>query len=45
MFARQTAEISLLIDAAKLHARLDAPFDADGLAASVPNETFIAAYP
>jgi hypothetical protein len=45
LFARQTAEISLLIDPAKLHARLDAPFDADGLAACVPNETFVAAHP
>lgn len=45
MFARQTAEISLLIDPAKLHARLDEPFDVEGLATSVPNETFVAAHP
>lgn len=45
LFARQTAEISLLIDPVRLHARLDAPFDADGLAAGVPNETFVAAHP
>ncbi|BBY20699.1 hypothetical protein [Mycobacterium stomatepiae] len=45
LFARQTAEISLLIDRDSLHARLAAPFDADGLAASVPNQTFVAAHP
>lgn len=45
LFARQTAEISLLTDSDTLHARLDAPFDADGLAAGVPNETFVAAHP
>jgi hypothetical protein len=45
MFARQTAEISLLIDPAKLHDRLDEPFDVEGLATSVPNETFVAAHP
>ncbi len=45
LFARQTAEISLLTDSATLRARLDAPFDADGLAAGVGNETFVAAHP
>ncbi|MCV7429861.1 hypothetical protein [Mycobacterium montefiorense] len=45
LFARQTAEISRLIDSDGLHARLDAPFDAAGLAAGVPNDTFIAAHP
>ncbi|MEE6138442.1 hypothetical protein SKC41_19190 [Mycobacterium sp. 050128] len=45
LVARQTAEISLLIDRERLHARLDAPFDVAGLAAGVPNETFVAAHP
>jgi hypothetical protein len=45
LFARQTAEISLLLDRGRLHARLDAPFDVDGLAAGVSNETFVAAHP
>jgi hypothetical protein len=45
LFARQTAEISLLLDREKLHARLDAPFDVEALAAGVPNETFVAAHP
>jgi hypothetical protein len=45
LFARQTAEISLLTDPEKLHARLGGPFDVDGLAAGVPNKTFVAAHP
>jgi hypothetical protein len=45
LFARQTAEISLLIDRDKLRARLDHPFDVEGLVAGVPNETFLAAHP
>ncbi|BBX43840.1 hypothetical protein [Mycobacterium simiae] len=45
LLARQTAEISLLIDREKLRARLEAPFDAAELAAGVANETFVAAYP
>ncbi|HTY35238.1 hypothetical protein [Mycobacterium sp.] len=45
LFARQTAEIRLLTDPGKLHARLDAPFDVAGLAAGVSNETFVAALP
>jgi hypothetical protein len=45
LFARQTAEISLLIDREELHGRLDRPFDVDELAAGVPNETFVAAHP
>jgi hypothetical protein len=45
LFARQTAEIRLLTDPGKLHARLDAPFDVEGLAAAVSNETFVAAHP
>ncbi|SPM36831.1 hypothetical protein BN1232_02819 [Mycobacterium rhizamassiliense] len=45
LFARQTAEIRLLIDRESLHARLDRPFDVEELAARVPNETFVAAHP
>lgn len=45
LFARQTAEISQLVDPGKLRARLDAPFDVERLAAGVPNETFLAAHP
>ncbi|BAX92631.1 hypothetical protein [Mycobacterium shigaense] len=45
LFARQTAEISLLIDRGSLRARLDRPFDVDELAAGVPNATFVAALP
>ncbi len=45
LFARQTAEISKLIDREKLGARLDRPFDVEELAAGVPNETFLAAHP
>jgi hypothetical protein len=45
LFARQTAEISLLTDRKKLHARLDRPFDVGGLASGLSNETFLAAHP
>ncbi len=45
LFARQTAEITLLTDPDKLHARLDQPFDVEALAAGVSNETFVAAHP
>jgi hypothetical protein len=45
LFARQTAEISLLIDPGQLRARLREPFDVERLAAAVPNETFVAARP
>lgn len=45
LFARQTAEISLLIDPEKLHARLDQPFDVEELTAGLSNETFLAAHP
>jgi hypothetical protein len=45
LFARETAEISLLLDPKKLHARLDQPFDVDQLTADLPNETFLAALP
>jgi hypothetical protein len=45
LFARQTVEISILTDPVKLHGRLDRPFDVEGLAAGLPNETFLAARP
>jgi hypothetical protein len=45
LFARQTAEISHLTDAKKLHARLDRPFDVEELTSDLPNETFLAAHP
>ena len=45
LFARQTAEISLLTDPEKLRARLDQPFDVEELAAGVSSETFVAAHP
>jgi hypothetical protein len=45
LFARQTVEISLLIDSKKLHARLDEPFDVDQLTAGLPHEAFLAAHP
>ncbi|MDT5010411.1 MAG: hypothetical protein QOH57_2028 [Mycobacterium sp.] len=45
LLARQTLEISLLTDRAKLRARLDRPFDVEELTAGLPNETFLAAHP
>ncbi len=45
LFARQTAEISRLVDRKELHARLDRPFDVAELAAGLSNETFLAAHP
>jgi hypothetical protein len=45
LFARQTAEISLLTDPKDLHARLDRHFDVEELSAGLSNETFLAAYP
>jgi hypothetical protein len=45
LFARQTAEISLLTDHEKLRARLDQPFDVEQLTAGLSNETFLAAHP
>jgi len=41
LFARETAEISLLIDPKMLHARLDEPFNVDELTSGLPNETFL----
>jgi hypothetical protein len=45
LFARQTAEISLLTDPEKLRARLAQPFDVEQLTAGLSNETFLAAHP
>lgn len=45
LFARQTAEISLLFDPAKLRARFDRPFDLEELAAGLSNDACVAAYP
>lgn len=45
LFARQTAEISLLVEPAKLHARLDRPFDVDELTAGLDNETYLVTHP
>ncbi|MGX9787682.1 hypothetical protein [Mycobacterium sp. MMS18-G62] len=45
LFARQTAEISLLIDPKELHARLDRPFNVEELTADLSNETYLVAHP
>jgi hypothetical protein len=45
LFARQTAEINLLISPEKLRARLDRPFHVEELTADLKNETFLAAHP
>jgi len=45
LFARQTAEISLLLDPKALHARLDRPFDVDQLTANLDNETYLVTHP
>ena len=44
-FARQTYELSLLIDRRALNAFLDRPFDVDELSSGLPNETYLAAHP
>jgi hypothetical protein len=44
-FARQTAEISILINPRELHARLDRPFNVDDLTAELNNETYLVAHP
>ncbi|MGV0715993.1 hypothetical protein ABQE93_11375 [Mycolicibacterium sp. XJ662] len=44
-FARQTAEISLLIDPSALHARLDRPFRVEELTAGLDNETYLVTHP
>jgi hypothetical protein len=45
LFARQTAEISLLIDPKELHARLDRSFDVEELTAGLNNETYLVTHP
>ena len=45
LFARQTAEINLLMDPEKLRARLDRPFDVEELTAGLNNETYLVAHP
>ncbi|OBK51338.1 hypothetical protein A5656_26210 [Mycobacterium gordonae] len=45
LFARQTAEISLLVDVKALNARLDRPFDVEELTAGLTNETYLVAHP
>lgn len=45
LFARQTAEISLLVDTKALHARLDQPFDVEELTAGLGNETYLVTRP
>lgn len=45
LFARQTAEIGLLVDKEALAARLDRPFDVDELTADLGNETYLVAHP
>lgn len=45
LFARQTAEISQLVDPKLLRERLDRPFDIAELSSGLPNATFLAAHP
>jgi hypothetical protein len=45
LFARQTAEISLLANREELQARLDRPYDVEELTAGLSNETYLAAHP
>ncbi|MGZ6778033.1 MAG: hypothetical protein ACXVGO_03450 [Mycobacterium sp.] len=45
LFARQTAEISLLINPDALHARLDRPFRVEELTAGLDNETYLVTHP
>lgn len=45
LFARQTAEIGLLVNKEALAARLDRPFDVDELTADLGNETYLVAHP
>jgi hypothetical protein len=45
LFARQTAEINLLIGTKALHARLDRPFNVEELTAELDNETYLVAHP
>jgi hypothetical protein len=45
LFARQTAEITLLVDPKELHARLDRPFNVEELTAELDNETYLVRHP
>ncbi|BBZ42777.1 hypothetical protein [Mycobacterium parmense] len=45
LLARQTVEISLLVDREKLNARLDRPFDVEALTSTLDNETYLVAHP
>jgi hypothetical protein len=45
LFARQTVEISLLVDRDRLRARLARPFDVDELTAGLSNETYLVTHP
>jgi|KBSSwiStaDraftv2_1062776.scaffolds.fasta_scaffold03562_7 hypothetical protein len=45
LFARQTAEISLLVDRDELRARLSRPFDVNELTAGLTNETYLLTHP
>lgn len=45
LFARQTAEISFLVDPKALHARLDRPFDVEELTVGLNNETYLVTHP
>jgi hypothetical protein len=45
LFARQTVEISLLIDPQPLHARLDRPFKIEELTEGLANDTYLVTHP
>ncbi|OBK95818.1 hypothetical protein A5645_11370 [Mycobacterium asiaticum] len=45
LFARQTVEISLLVDREELQARLQRPFDVASLTAGLDNETYLVTHP
>ena len=45
LFARQTVEISLLIDPKDMHARLDRPFKVEELTDGLDNETYLVTHP
>jgi hypothetical protein len=45
LFARQTAEIGLLVGSGALNSRLSRPFDVDELDADLKNDTYLVAHP
>ncbi len=45
LFARQTAEISMLIGSKRLNARFSRPFDIDDLTSGLKNETYLVTHP